>query len=116
MPPEARPAAEARHKVRRRIWRLTRQIGRATDEKARGRLSAELRQAVTEEFDARQALHEHKLARLEEEIRRVRAELKDRREHRKQIIAERVEKLLKRASRRPGRGPGRATATTRQAR
>ena len=61
-----------------------------------------LRQAVAAQFDAEQTLHEQRLASLEKEIQRLRADLKRRSERRKEIIAGRIDRLLESTTRPAG--------------
>lgn len=106
--PGARKASIGLAKTRARIWRLVVAIRKAPDSKTKEGLVTELRQAVAEQFDAEQTLRENRLAQLEQEIKQLRLELKERANQRNQLVTERVKRYLK-ATTRPSRTrrPGR---------
>ncbi|MCK4602380.1 MAG: hypothetical protein KAU28_07925, partial [Phycisphaerae bacterium] len=94
LPEPIQQAEIARHDLGIRIWRLVKQIRITSDEDEKFRLTEQLSQAVSEKFDAEQAIRECRLAWLEERIKQLQAELKQRKEHREQIIEGEVERYL----------------------
>lgn len=117
MPLEVKRAAIAEQKARVQIWRLVRKTREASSAQEKLSLAGELRQAVVERFEARQVLMTYRLERLEKEIQRLRAELKERADQQEQIVAERIERLMKATTQpaRPWRGRRRRQATTQPA-
>ncbi|MCD6364904.1 MAG: hypothetical protein J7M14_03425 [Planctomycetes bacterium] len=98
MPAAVKRAAVAEQQARVRIWRLVKQVRQASTTQQKQAAVAQLRQAVVERFKARSVLLSYRLERLEKEIQRLRTELKERGAQQQQIVAERVEQLLKRAA------------------
>ena len=93
LPEDLRTRIYAKEAARRNIYRLLTAIRKASPED-KERLTSELRQAVTVQFESEQAEREYRLTQLAKEIERVRAELKARLAQREKIIAERIERLL----------------------
>ena len=106
LPEQLRSKVLAKEEARRRIYHLLTDIHEAKTDAEKKRLVGELRAPVTVMFGAEQAEREHRLTQLAEEIERVRAELKARLARRDEIIAERIELLLKGPPAEPSRGPG----------
>jgi hypothetical protein len=78
-----------------KVGKLLSSYRETNEETERGRLMQELTGAVAEEFDARQKSREQELAKLEEQVRKLR-ELQKRREQEKdQIVADRVRQLVR---------------------
>ncbi len=111
LPSELRQARMQMWDARIGIWKRIRQIRAAEDASEKEKLKEQLRRDVAEHFEAEQRQMERRLAHLEEQIGRMRQELKDRQEQREQIISERLERWLERLARPPGprsrRGPKR---------
>ena len=94
LPKELRKNASQRHKARLHIWKLVRKIRRARDKNEKTKLVKQLRKTIAEQFEIELNIQEERLARLEEQIKRVRAELKEQAKHKKHIINERIDRLL----------------------
>lgn len=94
MPPEMRETMLAERDARMRIVLRIREIRQAQSESEKQQLTSQLRQDVSDHFDAEQQLREQRLAQLAEQLKRLGEELKTRGENREQIVAERVESWL----------------------
>lgn len=94
MPPNVREYAQAEYEARLKIFRLLSAIRETTDETKLSGLKDELRSAVAERFDAEQKGRAERLAALEEQIKRLREDLKQRLASRDKIISERVSRWL----------------------
>ncbi len=106
MPPELLDATIRERDAQVQIIKRIREIRRTDDPAKKEKLKQQLRKDVADHFEAEQRLRELRLARLIEQIDRIRSELKERREQREKIVEERVEEWLKRPVRR-GRPRGR---------
>jgi len=94
MPAGVREQAQIEHEARMKVYRALRAIRETKDAAKLSDLRDELRQAVAEHFDAEQKGREKRLAFLEEQIKRLREDLKNRLENRDKVISERVERWL----------------------
>ncbi len=113
LPEDIRKAAKDREEARRLRYRVMRDIRKAGATKE---LKDKLRQAIADEFKAEQILREHKLAELEKQIKEIREDLKNRREQHDELVAGRLERLLKEAQAPPRPKRPRRKPTTRPAR
>ena len=114
MPPEVRDAVIAEQNERIRALKYHREIRRAENDAEKASLTAELREAVVRHFQCERKVHEHRLARLEEHIRRLRAKLAERDRHSDRIVQERMDRWLKAATQ-PADSPDRHRPTSRPA-
>lgn len=103
MSKEAKAVFLAVHDIRVEIVRLRGALGQAGDEAERKEFKKQIRAAVTKEFGAEQKMLEYRLKGLEAQIKRMRQSLADRARNRKQIIDDRLERLISKA---PGGGRG----------
>jgi hypothetical protein len=94
MSEEGREAALQLEQSRLRMFQLMRQIRMAPPGEPRRRAIESLREALREQFEAEQLIREKRLAQLEEELKRIRAEMKERSERQREIIDERLERLM----------------------
>jgi ATP-dependent Lon protease len=100
MPKEAQKAMLDEQDAKVEIWRIVEALPQAKDPAERAKLTSDLREAVSKQFGADQVLREYRLTELEQQIKRLREELQQRREQREQILKDRVEEWL-RASTQP---------------
>ena len=75
------------------------------DPKEKEALTAELRKVIDRMFELEMATHEAHIRGLEERIEQLRRELKDRAEHRRQVVEQRLKEALEREPEPPFRGP-----------
>ena len=80
----------------------------ATDTAARSELRQEIGEAVAQEFDARQAVREHELKQLIEQVQRLKAMHGRRNKAKATIVRDRVDQLLREADGLGWDGPGAA--------
>jgi len=106
LPEDVRNLAMEEKDARIRIVQLIRRIRAGDDAEEQAELKRQLREAVAEHLDAEQKLRERRLAHLEQEIKRLREELSRNRQRREELIAERVQRWLRRPMR-PGGPPRR---------
>ena len=106
LPESLRKRIYAKEAARRKTYRLLKALKDVATSAEKAKLTAELRETVTVQFEAEQAEREYRLTQLAKEIERVRAELKARLAQRNEIITHRVESLLKMTTRLGSRGPG----------
>jgi len=95
LPEDVRRRVQAEMDARLKVSRLLRDIRATEDEPKRKPLIKKLQQAVAVHFDAEQKGREGRLTMLEEQIKRLRAEMQQRAKDRDQIIKDRVEHYLK---------------------
>ena len=95
LPESLRKRIYAKEAARRTIYRVLTALKKVASSADKAKLMGELRQAVTVQFEAEQAEREYRLTLLAKQIDSIRAELKDRQAQRDEIIATRVESLLK---------------------
>jgi hypothetical protein len=110
MPEDIREAANAAQNAKIMIYRTLQELREADDDYARFRLRRELRHAVRQEFEAELVVREYRLAQLEAELERLRAELEQREQNADALIAERVEHHL-RVSGQPTTNPAEGAAS-----
>jgi hypothetical protein len=103
MPADQREAFLAEHDARVEVMRLVEQLGAATDPEEVDALKGRLKAAIRDQFAAEQKHFEARLARLERQVIRLRAALKDRQSRQREIIEERYGRALK-ASRSGAKG------------
>jgi len=94
LPPEMRKLWWAQQGARLEAWRQAQNWQSAKDPSQKERIRARLLETLGTEFDAEQGLREHRLGQLEEQLKRLRAELKERAEHRTQVIEKNLQDLL----------------------
>jgi hypothetical protein len=94
MPPEVQKAQETLVLAKLEAWRVSREYLAAKNPIQKDRLHARLMGLLGEEFDAEQTVREYRLSQLEEQLRRVRAELKERSNQRAQMIERDAQELL----------------------
>jgi len=88
-----------------KIWQKVRQLREATDAAQKKLLTAELRELVDQRFEPEQVVREYRIAQMEDQIKRLREQLKDRAAHRAQAVDESLTRYLK-LSTRPAYGFG----------
>jgi len=106
LPEPLRKRIYAKEAARRKMYRLLNAFKDVATSEEKTKLTAELREAVTVQFEAEQAEREYRLTQLAKQIESIRAELKDRQAQRDQIITKRVESLVKMSARLGPQGPG----------
>ncbi len=94
LPGDVRKAHLTQARVRVEAIRVSRELLAAQDPAQKEKLRARLAELLGQEFDAEQKLREYRLGQLEEQLRRLRAELKDRADRRAQVIERMVGDLL----------------------
>lgn len=94
MPEEEREAYLKVQESRIKALRLVRAIREDKDQQKVAKLKQQLHQTVAEGFEADQVLFEARLVRLEQRVKRLREDLKDRKQRRDEIIDEQVKKML----------------------
>jgi hypothetical protein len=95
MPKDVQEAFITADHARVKVWRLANQVHDATSPEEKTRLEGELRQTVLQMVQAEQKIREYRLKQLEEEIERLRADLRDRQAKLEKIVDHRVERLIK---------------------
>lgn len=113
LPPDVQKAQQAVQQARLEAFRIGREFAAAKDDAQKQRLRSRLLQVLGQEFDSDQVVREYRLGQLEEQIKRLRAELKDRADRRTQVIERTVSDLL--AGGKPEFGPARPRARSRPA-
>jgi len=101
LPAKERDVELKQQDVRVKILRLLRAIRKEKDAAKAEKLKKMLREAVTEQIEIEQKAFEIRLARLEEQVKRLREQLKSRDQRRDQIIEERYRRLLEGGALRP---------------
>jgi len=101
LPAEERDVELKQQDVRVKILRLLRAIREEKDAAKAEQLKKMLREAVTEQIEIEQKAFAIRLARLEEQVKRLREQLKGREQRRDQIIEERYQRLLEGGALRP---------------
>jgi len=94
MPEAERKAYLKVQESRIKALRIVRAIRGEKDQQKVAKLKEQLRQTAAERFEADQVLFEARLVRLEQRVKRLREDLKDRKQRRDEIIDERVKKML----------------------
>ncbi|MGC9454653.1 MAG: hypothetical protein ACP5HU_07295 [Phycisphaerae bacterium] len=92
MPEEVQQAANDARNAKIAIYRVTRELRDVEDSYMRTRLVGELRQAIRQEFQAELVVREYRLNQLEAELKRLREELRQRREDSEEIISQRLQR------------------------
>jgi len=116
MSPQEKAAVKEITNARLRVGRVIRAV-REAKRPPTAEQRAELLDAITKALQAEQALQTIRIKKLEKEIQRLKEDLRDRAERRKEIIAERLERTLRATTRpaRPKRPKHRPRPTTRPA-
>jgi gas vesicle protein len=94
MPPEIQRAHETQVRVRVEAWRTSREYLAAVDPALKDRLHSRLQELLGQEFDADQTIRDYRLNQLEEQLKQLRAELKERADRRSQVIGQSLQELL----------------------
>lgn len=94
MPPDIQKAHETQLRSRVEAWRVSRDYLAAQAGPEKDKLRARLTELLGNEFDAQQTISEYRLTQLEEQLKRLRAVLKDRKDGRDQVIAQNLQELL----------------------
>ena len=94
MPEDIKKYHEQQIDSRVRAWRVSREYLAAKDGPDKDKLRARLVELLGAEFDAQQAISEYRLTQLDEQLKRLRAELKERQDRRDQVIAQNLQDLL----------------------
>ena len=105
MPLEMQKLHETQARARVEAWRTSREYLAATDPAVKDKLHARLVELLGQEFDADQAVREYRLGQLEEQLKRLRGELKDRADRRSQVIDQGLQNLLAGKARPDSRRP-----------
>jgi hypothetical protein len=93
--PEATRKAHLREvKLKVQIYKTTRAYQSADSEGQKLQFRRQLHDLLAEQFDIEQKLQAHRLEQLEEQLQRLKDELKHRSEHREKIITDRLEDIL----------------------
>ena len=95
MPPAIRDATEEERDLQIRIMATVRRIRHAQNADEKATLEKQLKQIVSDHFEAEQVLRGHRLAHLADQIKELRRELAEQRREREEIIAERVARWMK---------------------
>ncbi len=93
LPADIQKYAETQQSARLKAWRLSRDLAKAADDQKAG-IRKELMEVLGTEFDAEQQMREYRLGQLEEEIKRLRNQAKERAERRTKIIEENLTNLM----------------------
>jgi hypothetical protein len=93
-PPEIQKAHETQLHARVEAWRVSRDYLAAQAGPDKDKLRARLTDLLGAEFDAEQIIREYRLNQLEDQLKRLRGELKDRKDRRDQVIAGNLQDLL----------------------
>jgi hypothetical protein len=109
LPPEIQRLHEIQQRARLEAWRLSQAYLAAKDNNLKERIRARILAVLGEDFDAEQGIREYRLGQLEEQLKRLRAELKDRAGRRAQVLDQTLQDLL------AGRGRPRPEADVRRA-
>ncbi|HAU38787.1 MAG TPA: hypothetical protein DCX07_13855 [Phycisphaerales bacterium] len=99
MPEKVRQAVSAKQDAEVRIGQILREYRDSSSDSERAELKSKLRAVMAEHFDAEQVEREWRLSQLEDRIKRLRAELKERIERREKIIDVRVAQWLEQEGR-----------------
>jgi hypothetical protein len=94
LPPEMQKLQDVQARARLDAWRLVKELRGARDPADKERLRARLHEALAAEFAAEQAIREYRLDQLEEQLKRLRAEVKERADNRAQFIEKSIDDLL----------------------
>jgi ATP-dependent Lon protease len=94
MPADVQKAHEAQVRAKVEAWRVSRDYLAATDPAQKDKLHARLQELLGQEFDADQTIREYRLGQLEEQLKRLRNELKERADRRSQVIDQSLQELL----------------------
>lgn len=101
MPEEIQDAYIEEGKAKIQIYRLAMAYRQAEESEKKQALQEQLAKAVGTQFDLEQKVREYRLKRLEEHLNRLKEELQARRENRKTLIQERIERILTEGPPRP---------------
>lgn len=99
-----RKALEERQ-LKMRAMTLAHQIRQTEDAQQKEELTAQLRQVLNRTFDLELATHEAHIRGLDERIEQLRRELKERAEHRSEIVEKRLKEAMEGKRETPFRGP-----------
>jgi len=94
LPPAVREVHLQLQKVRLEIWRLSAKIAKTDQPEEKAQLKEKLANVLGKQFDLEQRLLEQRLAELEEQLSRLRADLARRTTERQDIIKRRSENML----------------------
>jgi hypothetical protein len=94
MPPEIQEAHKTQLDSRVKAWRVSRDYLAAQAGPEKDKLRARLTELLGAEFDAEQTIREYRLNQLEDQLKHLRAELKDRQDRRGQVIEQNLQELL----------------------
>jgi len=97
MPKVVQEASEVERQTQIRVMDVIRQMRQARTPQEREKLETALTQAVSDHFEAEQNLREFRLQDLDRQVKDLRIELQQQRQHREAIIAEQVSLWLKAA-------------------
>lgn len=93
--PEATRKAHLREvKLKVQIYKTTRAYRSADSDGEKLQIRQQLHDLLAEQFDIEQNIQAHRLKQLEEQLQRLKDELKHRNEHREKIITDRLEDIL----------------------
>ena len=104
LPPEVQKMFASQQQARLDAWRVSRDFFSAKDPNQKERIRARLMEILGVEFDAEQGVREFRLGQLEDQLKRLRAELRDRADRRAQVIEQNLQDLLASKSRPKGDG------------
>jgi hypothetical protein len=99
LPKPVQEAEETRQITHLRMWRLAHQLQGTKNAATRKELEQQMLEQADQNFAAEQIVREHRLTELAEQIKRIKAELKERAEDRKAIVREKVERMKRDAAR-----------------
>jgi hypothetical protein len=93
LPEKVGRAEETRQVTHLQMWRLAIQLHGTKDAAARAELERQMLELADDNFAAEQIVREYRLTELAEQIKRIKAELKERAQDRKVIVREKVERM-----------------------
>jgi hypothetical protein len=99
LPEDVRNAYDVLHGARVKMWGLAKELEKAKDPAARDDLEKRLREQAVEFFQAEQTTREHRLKQLEDQIKRLKEDLKERLRNRATVVKEIVERMKGEAAR-----------------
>jgi len=102
MPPAVQDTQIREQLLKVRAWQIVDRLRNSPPAHEAQKLRAELREIVSDHFDAEQKMMEHRLTVLEDDINRLHKKLHERSAERERLIQERAEKLLRSTTRPAG--------------
>jgi hypothetical protein len=94
LPPEIQKLYETQQRSRLEAWRQAQNFMNTKDSAQKERIHDRLMETLGSEFDAELGIRQYRLGQLEDQLKRLRAELKDRADHRAQGIEQNLQDLL----------------------